>query len=67
VDVSGNLTVVIVVVRIVVAHGAKQRHSHRLLMPGDPALRIGCVKGAKRDVEDGFYSAYGEVRHRGMR
>jgi hypothetical protein len=25
----------------------KQRHSHRFLTPGDPALTIGCVKGGK--------------------
>ena len=27
------------------AHSAKQRHSQRFLIPGDPALTIGCVKG----------------------
>ena len=26
------------------AHVAKQRHNHRFLIPGDPALTIGCVK-----------------------
>ena len=26
------------------AHGAKVRHFHRLLIAGDPALTIGCVK-----------------------
>jgi hypothetical protein len=25
----------------------KQRHSHRFLIPGDPALAIGCVKGGE--------------------
>jgi hypothetical protein len=30
------------------AHGAKQRHPHRFLIPGDPALTIGCVKGGRR-------------------
>jgi hypothetical protein len=29
------------------AHDAKQRHSHRFLTPGDPALTIGCVKGGE--------------------
>jgi hypothetical protein len=29
------------------AHGAKQRHSHRFLIPGDPALTIGYVKGGE--------------------
>jgi hypothetical protein len=29
------------------AHGAKQRHPHRFLIPGDPALTIGCVKGGE--------------------
>jgi hypothetical protein len=27
--------------------GAKQRHSHRFLIPADPALTIGCVKGGE--------------------
>jgi hypothetical protein len=26
------------------SHGVKQRRSHRFLIPGDPALTIGCVK-----------------------
>jgi hypothetical protein len=29
------------------AHDAKQRHSHRFLTPGDPALTIGCVKAGE--------------------
>jgi hypothetical protein len=29
------------------AHDSKQRHSHRFLTPGDPALTIGCVKGGE--------------------
>jgi hypothetical protein len=51
------------------AHGVKQRRSHRFLIPGDPALTIGCVKGGEpscRDVEDALYSADREVRHCGM-
>jgi len=28
-------------------HGVKQRYSHRFLIPGDPALTIGCVKGGE--------------------
>jgi hypothetical protein len=32
------------------AHAGKQRHSHRLLIPGDPALTIGCVKGGEAIV-----------------
>jgi hypothetical protein len=41
------------------AHSAKQRHSQRFLIPGDPALTIGCVKGGghqRSDVEDVLYS-----------
>jgi hypothetical protein len=32
---------------------------HRFLIPGDPALTIGCVKGGEAisDVEDALYSA----------
>jgi hypothetical protein len=44
VEVSGSLTVVVVVVRSVV-HDAKKRHC--FLTPGDPALTIGCVKGGE--------------------
>jgi hypothetical protein len=45
--VLGSPTVVIVVAwsELSSAHGAKQRHSHRFLIPGDPGLTIGCVKG----------------------
>ena len=28
-------------------HGVKQRYSHRFLIPGDPALTIGCVTGGE--------------------
>jgi hypothetical protein len=50
------------------AHGAKQRHSHRFLIPGDPALTIGCVKGGEavpvRPPSPGFIAGgcYGIVR-----
>jgi hypothetical protein len=47
VEVSRSPTVVIVVVRTVVRSWCKQRHSHRFLIPGDPALTIGCVKGGE--------------------
>jgi hypothetical protein len=33
--------------RLSSAHRAKRRHSHRFLIPGDPALTIGCVKGGE--------------------
>ena len=28
-------------------HGVKQRYSYRFLIPGGPALTIGCVKGGE--------------------
>src|SRR5258707_9346472 len=39
--------VVIVVLILWSGHGVKQRHPHRFLIPGDPALTIGCVKGGE--------------------
>jgi hypothetical protein len=43
VEVSGSPTVVIVVVRIVVSSRYETAAFHRFLIPGDPALTIGCV------------------------
>jgi len=47
VEVSGSPTVVIVVVRIVVSSRYETAAFHRFLIPGDPALTIGCVKGGE--------------------
>jgi integrase len=44
--VSGSPTVVIVVVRTVVSSRCDQRRP-RFLIPGDPAVMIGCVKGGE--------------------
>ncbi|MBB5164950.1 hypothetical protein HNP02_004924 [Mycobacterium sp. AZCC_0083] len=63
VAVSGSPAVVIAVVRIVVKSWCEIVHSHRFLIPSDPALTIGCGRGAKPsrgDVEDALYSPIGE-------
>jgi hypothetical protein len=62
---SGSLIIVVESSELSSAHGAKQQHLH-FVIPGDPALTTGCVKGAKPSrsaVEDDLYSADREVRH----
>jgi hypothetical protein len=45
--VSGSHAVVIVVVRIVVSSRYEAAAFRCFLIPGDPALTIGCVKGGE--------------------
>jgi hypothetical protein len=47
VEASGSPTVVIVVVRTVVSSWRETAAPHRFLIPGDPALTIGYVKGGE--------------------
>jgi hypothetical protein len=61
--VSGSPTVVIVVVRIVVISQYETTAFHRFLIPGDPALTIGCVKGGEAvtwDVDDALTQPIGK-------